>query len=221
MIYGDLSNAFELAGVSSKHELWFYPFLVLPFFFLSFGLLVFLLLFLAMLRLPHIFLWYSFKERKNRIKEELPLFLNSLIWLLPIYPLSDAIRKAGHGTIKPICEDFWKSHSFGKNFSASLESFRIFEELDDVADILQKIYAAGGGTETLKNLSKALEARNLERFKKRSSKLQLFLTSYVLSSAVLPAAGSSISVVLGNTGQIFFVSSLLSLSLVVTWKLIA
>lgn len=219
MIYGDLSHEFELANLSQNFESWFLVFLFIPLFFINFGVLPFLLSLFFALRLPHILLWYFYKERKLKIAKDLPSFLKTLGWLISEYPLPEAIHKAGIGNLNPITENFWKLHSSGKTFQDSISVFRISEELKDVADVLIHIYKTGEGKTILKNLSKQSSAKNLEYFRKRNSRLQMFLTSYVLASAVLPAAGASISMVLKNTGQILFLSSGISFGLVILWKL--
>lgn len=218
MIYGDLSHEFELAGLSKTYEPWFLTFLLIPVFFINLGILPILISILFALRFPHIILWYFHKERKLKISKDLPSFLKALSWLLSEYPLPEAIQKAGTGALKPLTSDFWQNYSSGKTFKRSLAVFQISEDLDDVVDVLNHVYKTGEGQSILENLSKQLSAKNLEYFRKRNSRLQMFLTSYVLASAVLPAAGASLSIILENTGQILFFASGLSLGLVVLWK---
>ncbi len=221
MIYGDLSKKFELAGIPEKYEKWFYPTLVLPLFILPLGLLPFFLSLLFVLRLPSIFLGYMYKERKNSILQDLPVFLNSLSWMMSIYPLADAVHKAGYGAMKDICGHFWKGYSSGKSFESALKSFRISEELEEVADILLHIYRTGKGSNVLEKMAEKTEAKNLEFFRKRNARLQIFVTSYVVVSTVLPAVGSAMSIVFGNTTQVLGVAFALSSVLVVAWKLTA
>ena len=219
MIFGDLSEKFKTAGVNPKLEVWFYPFLGAPFFLLGLGLLWFLVSCLIVLRLPHIYLWYRFRQRRKYMLQELPFFLESLEWLIEIYPVPDAIKKAGSGALDPVCKDFWNDYSFGTSFEGALHHFRIFSELDEVADALLQLYKTGTGYSILGQLADKFKTQNTEYFRGRTARLQVFTTSYVLVSTALPAMGSSMSIAFGNPERTLILAGLLSLAMVVIWKL--
>ncbi|HDR53651.1 MAG TPA: hypothetical protein ENN60_03215 [archaeon] len=218
MIYGDLTRQMERADFQPRHLKWFYPTLILPLLIIPLNLLVALTFLLALLRLPHFVFWLMLKTRRRQLQADLPLFLYSFSWVAPLYSVPEAIRLAAYGSLKPLCDRVWSEYQAGRSFEASLAGFDLSEEIEEVRGVLLQAYKSGVRPPIFQKLADRLASRNLSDSRSRSSRLQLFTTSYTLASTVLPAVQTSVALATGGSGRALLTALLMSLGLVILWK---
>ena len=223
MIYdtASLKQLARKAGVSdaSAFAKKFTPTLILPLVLAYFSILAALILFLALLKLPKATLWYLTKERRKRVREELPLFISSLKWMIEVYPLQKALCSIRFGETSKIFKEFCNRYSKGESFESALNSCAVFPELEELAKRLLVIYKTGGGIELLDLYSNKITAENLSRIRASAARMQIFAVAYTALVAVLPAMYSGLTIY-SPTGNILPLTLLAGASLVMTWKTI-
>ena len=185
----------------------------------QFNIIAALVSFLILLRLPQIVLWYLAKERRKTIREELPLFVASLKWMIGIYPIQKALCATKFGEVSQVFNDFCERYSKGESFESALLSCAIFPEIEELAKRLIVIYRTGGGIDLLDLYANKLSAENLSRVRNSAARMQIFAVAYTAITAVLPAMYSGLSLY-STSSNITLFSFLAGTSLVISWKLI-
>jgi Flp pilus assembly protein TadB len=184
-----------------------------------FNVLAALVALLALLKLPKAAAWYLAKERRKRLREELPLFVSSLKWMAEVYPLQKALCSTKFGEISKVFGEFCDRYSKGESFESALNSCAVFPELEDLAKRLLIIYNTGSGLHLLDLYSDKISAENLSMIKRSAARMQIFAIAYTALVAVLPAMYSGLTIYT-PTGNILPLTLLGGASLVVTWKTI-
>lgn len=197
----------------------FLPSLILPLLVAMFNPLLALILTLGVLRLPHLWLWYAAKERRKRVREELPLFVASLKWMLGVYPVQKALCLTRFGEVSKVFKEFCSRYSKGESFESAIFSCAIFPELEELARRLVVVYRTGGGVKLLDLYANRLQSENLSRIRSSAARMQLFAVAYTALVAILPAMYSGLSLY-STAGNVLPFSFIAGSSLVVLWRLI-
>jgi Flp pilus assembly protein TadB len=211
----------EKVGVKNVEEFSkrFLPTLIIPALLASFNPLAALASLLVLLRLPHACLWYLAKERRKKIREELPLFVSSLKWMIGIYPIQKALCSMRLGETSELFKGFGERYSKGESFESALVSCAVFPELEELAKRLTVIYRTGSGVDLLDLYASRLSSENLSRVRHSAARMQIFAVAYTALIAVLPAMYSGMSLY-SDAGNIMLLSFLAAASLVILWKVI-
>ena len=205
----------DAEGFSSR----FLPTLLLPFVLIYFSTLAALIGFLVFLRLPHFYLWYLSKERRKKIRQELPIFVSSLQWALTVYPVPDAISSVDFGETSKVFTDFYRRYKRGDEFEEALMESMMFPELEELAKRLIVIYKTGTGVDLLDLYIEKISSENLAKAQQSAARMQIFALAYTALAAVLPAMYSGLSIYSG-ANDIIYLALLASIALVVSWKII-
>jgi len=178
-----------------------------------------LALLLFLLRLPHLTLWYAAKERRRRLREELPLFVSSLDWLLRVYPVQEALCSMEMGEVSRAFQPFCERYSRGESFESALMASAVFPELEELAKRLLVVYRTGSGSQLLELYADRISAGNLAATRRSAARMQLFAVAYTSLVAVLPAMQSGLSLYSGSSSTMPL-SLLAGTLMVVLWKLL-
>jgi Flp pilus assembly protein TadB len=197
----------------------FWPTLAAPAVLACFNALAGLVLLLALLRLPHAVLWYMAKERRRRVREELPLFVSSLAWLIGVYPVPKALCLAGSGELARLFRGFCDRYSRGESFESALGSCAVFPEIEERAKRLMVDYRTGGGLDILQLYADRIASENLSGVKTSAARMQVFAVAYTALVAVLPAMYSGLALY-SAPGNVFPLSMAAGALLVVSWKVL-
>jgi len=206
----------KYAGLDPGLTQFFIPFLVLPLFLLKLGPLVVLLSFLAVLRLPHVVFWWFLKEKRKRVKHELPLVISEISCKLHHLPLFEVL-KGLKGETGRVYSDACRGYAEGKSIETALKLSEISPEIIELNKRLLAVQRSGEGFNLLDLYAKKVTSENLAYQRVGASRMQLFAVCYTALSAILPAMYSGLSIYSKNS-SIFPFSIISSIGLVILWR---
>ncbi len=223
MIY-DLNSLNKIAvkaGIKDVERLSkkFIPTLFLPVFLININLLLAFLFLILLLRLPYLYLWYLSKQRHKKIRQQLPLFISSLKWMLSIHPIQKALCIVKFGEVSKIFKIFCVNYNKGEDFQKAIKKCAIFPELEELIKRLIVIYNTGSGEELLNLYADKVSSENLTRARKLSARMEIFAVAYTTVAAIIPAMYSGLTMNAGGSNAIYL-GALASLLLVILWKVV-
>jgi len=207
------------AGLGENFERSLYPLLLFPLILLKINFWLFLASLALFFYSPKLLALYLAKERRKRIREELPVVCAQLSWIVDLVPLQRALESFKDGEIGILFSRILKSYEGGKEIKKCFEENALFPELEELFDALLFAYRTGRGSKVLKDLSDRLRNEIVREMRMKSARLQLFTVVYTIFAAVLPSLAASTTYIF-NSSKLMLLSSLASALMVLGWKIL-